>query len=427
MSFLSNLFGGTFESNAMDGDDLFSQKAWGEARLAYERALGKARDARQKDVEEVREKLKTCRLELARMRIEEADELAAQGFIEEAREILADIPAICDDESIRKEASEHGGRYDADEARRLASEGEDMTEEDLLAVIAGTWTEAQANEYASLPDSFREAILLGHDGKHARAAEIMKEVLGLEEPDVEPRYAYFELGKELAQAGMSEESMEMIDQFLTITQDDEEAVEMRMAAVTVKGSLLLDLNRVEEADEVLVAATKEIPGHHAPYLNLGVFLRNRGEMERSLAALEKAVELMGQMHPDFRVIREIGFTYLAMDRKDEAEQNLFAVVEHQASQGNHDQLDPEASVALARLYEEKNEIEKAADIFRHLAVGHDTVNHFTYNLESARLLNSLSNNPQLADRYLARARELASNDSEHMLVANVAGNGEADS
>ncbi len=427
MSFLSNLFGGTFESNAMDGDDLVSQKAWGEARLAYERALGKARDARPRDVEEVREKLKACRLELARIRIEEADELAAQGYVEEAREILADIPAICDDESIREEAGEHRSRYDADEARRLASEGEDMTEEDLLAVIAGTWTEAQAEEYASLPDSFREAILLGHDEKHERAAEIMKEVLGLEEPDVEPRYAYFELGKELAQAGMSEESMEMIDQFLTITQDDEEAVEMRMAAVTVKGSLLLDLNRVEEADEVLVAATKEIPGHHAPFLNLGVFLRNRGEMERSLAALEKAVELMGQMHPDFRVIREIGFTYLAMDRKDEAEQNLFAVVEHQASQGNHDQLDPEASVALARLYEEKNEIEKAADIFRHLAVGHDTRNHFTYNLESARLLSSLSVNPQLADRYLARARELASNDSEQMLVASIAGDEGVDS
>ena len=101
MSFFSNLFGGTFESNREDGDELFSQKAWGEARLAYERALGKARDARQKDVEEVREKLKTCRLELARMRIEEADELAEQGYIEEAREIIADIPAICDDESIR--------------------------------------------------------------------------------------------------------------------------------------------------------------------------------------------------------------------------------------------------------------------------------------------------------------------------------------
>ena len=52
------------------------------------------------------------------------------------------------------------------------------------------------------------------------------------------------------------------------------------------------------------------------------------------------------------------------------------------------------------------ELLQAADLYRHLALGYDTANHFTYNVEAARLLRQSgadppnSRAPDLAVRWL---------------------------
>ena len=63
----------------------------------------------------------------------------------------------------------------------------------------------------------------------------------------------------------------------------------------------------------VISMTRVAPGDHNVFLALGVYLRRREELEAAEKALTRAAELMGQMQPDFRVIRELGFTYLAMD------------------------------------------------------------------------------------------------------------------
>lgn len=424
MGFLSNLFGGTFESNRKDGDSLFDEKEWGEARLAYERAIKKSADATAQEIAAVKDRMAQCRLLLARGRIDSADELAYLGEIEEARSMLEDAVDICPKEEIVEAVAERKVRYEAEAARFLASEEDEMTEEELLAVMAGTWTEAQADEYASLPDEFRAALLKGHDGDHEGAAKIMSRVIDEYDLPDPLRFAHFELGKELIGVAEFEAAARELETFVELCEKDEESRELVMAALTMLGRVLITLKRTDDADRALVRSTRIAPDNHVAFLNLGVFLRNREELERSLESLEKAVVLMGQMNPDFRVIREIAFTYLAMGREDEAEKNLYAVIEHQASQGNHDQFDPEAAVPLARLYESRGEIEKASDLFRHLAVGHDTLNHYTYNLEAARLLKQGGKNQELSIRYLSRARELASTQEEREAVETLASDAE---
>lgn len=409
---MSNLFGGTFESNRDDGDSLFDAGAWGEARLAYERAMKKGGDTPGDQLEAVKEREAECRLMLAKVRIEEADSLADSGELEEARSLLEDAVDICKAAEVAEMIADRRTRYEAEAARQLAGEEEEMTEEELLAILAGTWIDSQAEEYASLPDEFRTALLMGHDGDHEGAAELIASVIEGEAAPLSPRYAHLELGKELVAAQRLEEAIGALNTFVELTEDEDEAEELIMGALTILGTVLLQLDRTDEADEALVRATRISTDNHVAFLNLGIFLRNRGELDRSLTALERAVELMGQMRPDFRVVREIAFTYMAMGRKEEAEKNLYAVIEHQASQGNHDQFDPEAAVPLARLYEKKGEIDMAADLFRHLAVGYDTANHYTYNLEAARLLKLRGGDPDLISRYSARAEELASDEDQ---------------
>ena len=117
------------------------------------------------------------------------------------------------------------------------------------------------------------------------------------------------------------------------------------------------------------------------------------------------------------MVREIGVTYLGLGKPKEAEENLFAVIEHSASLGEHEQIDPLAAIPLAKIYEGKGQLDKAASLYRHLAVGHDVAHHLAYNLEAARLLGAGGEKKDLIGRYLARAEELAGSDEEKAAVA----------
>jgi len=415
MSFFKKLFGGTFQSNREQADGLFAAGSFGEALLSYERALDKARGEPQvgpAELEAVAERVRTCRLELARARLADADALVEEGETRAALESLEDAAQICDAAEIAEAVAERKQRYEAEEARRLMGDEQEMTEEELLAVIAGTWTDDQADEYADLPDQFREALLARQDGDLERAAVLFASVVESPDLEYEPRYAHLELASTLAGLGRNDEAVATFDRFLEAVKDDADAAEVAAAALTAKGRTLLDLGRADEAEEQLQAATRLTPGSHVTFLNLGVFLRSRGEHQRSIDALRTAAELMGQMNPDFRVIREMGLTYLAMGSKREAEDTLYAVVEHYASRGIHEQLDPVAGVTLAKLYEEQGSFDKASDLYRHLAQGHDTANHFTYNLEAARLLGRAGADTALVERYISRAAELARGEQD---------------
>ncbi|HUT76613.1 MAG TPA: tetratricopeptide repeat protein [Polyangia bacterium] len=430
MSFFSSLMGGTFADNRVEGDRLRARGSLGEARMAYERALRKGKGVPEADLAAVRGVVAACRLELARRRLAEADGLAEAGEVDEAREILDELRDLCEAEEILAAVAERRTRYEAESARQMVDDAREMTEEELLAVIAGTWTEAQADEYAELPEEFVRALVASHDGEHARAAEMIRAVLESADLPIEPRHAWFELGRELAAAGDDPGAVAALERMLGTGDgavDEELDGEVTVAALTQLAQCLARIGKRPEAIAALERSTRTDPESHLPLLNLGIFLRSGpgerapSDLERALGVLERAVTLMGQLHPDFRVVRELGLTLLELGREDEAEQTLYAVVEHEASRGTHDQFDPLAAVPLARLYEKRGKLELAADIWRHLAVGHDVRNHFAYNREAARLLLAAGGDRALAGRYLSRAEELARTDEERAAVARVRG------
>jgi tetratricopeptide (TPR) repeat protein len=427
MSIFTKLMGGTFESNRDDGLALLEQGQIGEARLAFERALKKRKTASADEIELCRKRIRDCRQELATTRLRNADLAAGEGDFATAIEELENAREICDDPDIVDAINERFKEYDAMDARSLAGDSETINEEDLLTIIAGTWTEAQADEYASLPESITDAVLAGHDGDHKKSIPLLREIIDQAKLTISPKYIWFELGRELLGDDQFNESIEALDHFLNNVEsekpeDEEQAldlVRMQCMALGYKAGALVALERLDDAEQQLIESTRLASEDHTVFLGLGNFLRRRGKYEDALRALETAHELMGQMHPDIKVIRELGFTYLAMDNKKEAIASLAGVVEHHASRGEHSQFDPETTVALARLYEDNGEALRAADLFRHLAVGHDVKRHFEYNLEAARLLSSARAKAGLVQSYFTRASELAETEEQQTLLETI--------
>lgn len=152
-----------------------------------------------------------------------------------------------------------------------------------------------------------------------------------------------------------------------------------------------------------------LPEECSAYIQLGIFLREKERLDESLEVLRDGQEFMGSVRPNMNVVREIGLTLRALGQKDEAIDSLKAYLDFFAGQGDFN-FHPLAALPLAELYEEKEEFERAADIFRHLAKGSHTKGHFTYNAESARLLEK-TGDKKLARKYFTRALEIAPDEA----------------
>ncbi len=419
MSFLKNLFGGTFETHFDAGEALFEEGRLGEAKLCYEKALGRRKDAPEGSVKRAEQQIAICSQQLAETKLAEADETARGGDLEGALLLLQDAREISQDPKILEAIQERVRSYEAEDTRRLVEDSEELSEEELMTIIAGTWTDAQAEEYAAMPEDLEAAFLAAHDGEHEKAVEVIKGILARDDLTETPKYLYLELGRAQVMCEQFQDAVEMLDTFLKAVDGDKDATEVKVQACDIKAVALAAMERFDEAEEQLRVATAITPEDHRVFLKLGVFLRGRERFSKAVGALEKARELMGQMQPDFTVIRELGFTYLAMERKEEAKACLTSVIEHLASRGEHNQFDPQTTVALASLREETGEPMLAADLYRHLAVGYDTRNHFVYNAEAARLLKAAGADEALVDRYVTRAMELVSSDEQRDVLNKI--------
>lgn len=421
MAWLKKILGGTFESNLERGDELLAEGHVGEAKLAFDKALARAKGQPGEAVDSVRRKARDCRLALARQRLEEADAEIADRRYGEAEELLSDAAQICDEPEILEEIQQRREKFSADDVREDEPGGHELSEDEILEIIAGTWVEGQRDEYASCFDFISEALLKAQDGEHEAAAKMLEEVVESNALPVAPRYLHLEIAKELAAAGDFQRAVERLDAFEAAVAELDVSEELRIGACHLRAVCLDAQDRHEEAKAEYIRATKIAPEQHRVFLTLGVYLKSRGEHDSALRALLRASTLMGQMQPDFTVIRELGMTYLALGRKEEAFGNLSAVIEHQASRGEHDRFDPESALVLAKLYEEKGQLDRAADLYRHLAVGYDTKNQFVYNYEAARLLKENKNAPELVERYVARALELSADEEQRATVLRLRG------
>lgn len=417
MSFFAKLFGGTFETNRDEGEAHFAAGHWGEARIAYGRALDKAKDASVDEKEKLRARIHACKLALAKIRLEDADSYTEAGRLEEAAEVLDDVLEISSAPELRAVVEERRKHLQVLHQRHLLGAAEEMSEEDVLAVIAGTWTEAQAMEMAEAPEEVHRALLLAHDGHHEQAAELLAQVVTRGDLSRTPCYLQWELANRYISAGNLPQATESLALFLeACTAAEPEDLKLRVTAHLLRARLLAKLERYDDVQEHWQQAKRLLPGSHEVFLSVGVMQRERGDFDASLASLEKARELMGQLKPDISVIREMGLTYIAKGDRRSAKETFESIIEHFASKGDHEMIDPRSALVLAKLHEEDGDLLRAADLVRHLAAGHDIDNHFQYNLEAARLLRRGGADEQVVAPYLERATLLAETEEGKALL-----------
>jgi Tfp pilus assembly protein PilF len=415
MSFFKRLLGGDFDSNRAEGDEQFAAERWGDAKLAYERALGKGKSAPEDARSGIAARIVECRRKLAAVLAERGEGALAAGELEaavEAFEGAVDVaPEAADKERYRKLID----RLHAADARAAAENPGDASEDDRYEVLSADWDDEQLDEYESYGDAFKGAYLAIHEAPDieqvGKALEALQALCAEHADDA--CYLHLEIGRALLRLGRREEGAGALRKLLAALPEGE-GDRARIHSHVALAEVAMEANDDAGAEKELRAAAEVAPDLTAGHLRLGQFLRLRGRHPEAGEALEAAARTMGELRPDVRVLREIGLNQAALGDEETALETLEGIVQLQAAQDNLD-LDPATAIALAGLHEKRGDPERAADFYRHLAKGSDVAHHFEYHREAARLLRA-HGKEALAREHLVKAREIAPDDAARTAV-----------
>ncbi len=410
MSFFKKLFGGrSFADEMAEGDSLFEQDRWAEARLSYERAVDTAKDG--DDTARAEERMNECLDSLARARIAEADRLLENDHLDLAEAELQNAIELAASDAIRIEARRKIETLEQEDAvRNQADIPDEMSDEDRWALLAGNWEEDQLDEYDDYGETFRDAILAMHDNEGEAAREALEEIADEFEGTV---YLWLEIGRARALCEDYDGAEEALRTFLEELPEGEGGA-ARMSARASLASLRDRAGDEEGAIAELEAAMDEFPEEPTPFLMMGRFLFDKEHFEESAAVLEAGTQLLDPDRTDWRYLEQLGLALAEAGELERAGAYLDEVIAFFVSLRRHDralEYPPQTATTRAAIHEEAGEFQKAADLYRTLAEGSDTENHLEYHREAARLLLLLDLDED-ARRMLTRALALVEDDEE---------------
>jgi tetratricopeptide (TPR) repeat protein len=411
MSFLRRLWGGrSAAEERAEADRLFQNRSFFEARQAYERALDRARD--DADLRAHCEaRLAACADALAEQRIEEAARLREGGELDLARAELATAIELARSPAVREKALRAAALLEGRDAVEQATETE-LSDDERWAVIAGTWDQAQMDEYDAYGEDFRAALLALHDGRVKEARRVLERLA--EEHADDAVYLWVEVGRARFRDEDEEGCAQALRRFLERVDEDDRSQE-RLQAHLVLCALADKAGDEEKAIEWLHKAVDAMPDDPRAYLQLGAFLRQKGYPEEAIEVLEAAIDRMDGDRPSWEAYQELGLAKRDAGHDEDAIELLEKVI-HFFVTRSHLDFPPSAALPLAQLYEKLGRKERAADLYRSLASGSDRANHLQYHLEAARVLSELGLLAE-ARRMLTRAAALA--ESKPDVVAAV--------
>ena len=412
VTLLKRLLGGrSAEEERALGQKLLGEGDAGGAKLAFERALQKAKDPAPPFTDEVKKGIRTARDAIAASRLGEARRYLESGDISLARTELEGALEVVSGEKLRAEAQNLvDGLERSDAIARAAPVA--ASADEILAAMAGSWEEAQADEYDTLGEPLERALLALHDRDARRALEHLNQLLDEAE---EPRYLWYEVGRahfelEEPTGAEIEEGADALRTFLECL-DEHEGGDARLVAHLLLARLADRQGEVDDAVGELEAAAAALDNDPRPYKELGAYLRSKGRGAEAVEVLELALQ-GSEDTPDWAFITELGLAYEAAGKRAAAIETLEGVLQTLAAQRRLD-FPPVTALPLARIHEEEGNLERAADLFRTLCEGSDRENHASYHYEAGRLLRKLELDDE-ARRMLKRAQALAADLSERL-------------
>lgn len=381
----------------------FATADFGAAKLAFERALERMPDGAA-DRARLEGRIADARDGIARQRLAEGARLLALGNAELARVELDGALEVAATPTLRDEAR---AALDALEHREAVTGAADveLTDEDRRALIVGQWSDAQAEELEPYGDALLDALLAIADGRASEGRSVLEALL---EKAEDPCFLLREVGLARAADDDLDGAVEAFTRYLAALPEDGPE-ELLLGARHQLAALASAKGDHEGALEHLWAGVEAAPEDVRAYKTLGAVLRQLGRNDEAAEVLGTGLELL-EGRPDWQLFQELGLAHEGAGRKAEAKSWLDRVVSLFKAQQSLD-IPPPTALALARMYEAEGRLDRAADLFRLLAMGSDRERHGLYHREAGRLLLALDLRDE-ARKMLKRAEALLEDDPE---------------
>jgi tetratricopeptide (TPR) repeat protein len=385
-----SLLGGLFKRRTLQElwaeiEAMFAAGRFGDAKIACDRLEGRAEKEDPALAERVKARAAECCDRIADARILEAANLARGGHLDLAREELRHAVETARSADVLARAHSVEKSFEQRDARRqVAARSVELSREERLELLGGTWEPLQAEELLGYGDAMADALIDLEDGKAAQALATM---LRLAENQAGAAYLWLEIARARGQLGELAAAEEALRTFLVRIGPDEGGT-TRLLSHRELARLCHERGDKEGAIRELEAAAEALEDDPRPLLELGNYLRLIERPREAIEVLEMCADAFGDNTVEWPVTMELGLACAEAGDKDRAMSALESVVQGLVAQGNLD-LPPPAAVALAKLHEEKGNLARAADLYGSLARGGDAAHHGDYVREASRLLDAL--------------------------------------
>lgn len=374
MSFLKFLSGPTSEKLEKKGDALFNSGSWGEAKLEYERALGKARKEgtlTRHRTEHLSLKITNTKEALAKAHQKAAEDLIEGGYYDDARSYISLALEISSDENRIQEltmlsrnvvslqqavadqelAEEYYGLADEEPADVF----HDTTPDEQYHALCGTLPLEIQETYLSYGENFKIGYLALNDGDFETAAAYLSRAMA---EDSNPAgYISLELATAYLHLGRRGEARQLLLPFLKHHPET-------LPAYQLLCDIYWEEKEFDQADAMIDSVPEKLSDSLAVLLLRGetryqagdfektkalyqTFLDNRGWEDEVAIALARAHEASGENERARLIYREIMGRCTGCGAKIDPEvKHRYAELSYAA--GNHDADVLELYLSLAR-------------------------------------------------------------------------------
>ncbi|MEE8541702.1 MAG: tetratricopeptide repeat protein [Desulfobacterales bacterium] len=286
MSILKLFSGPSAEKLEQKGDALFEAGLWGQARLAYDRAIHKLENQTGdtgNDQERIAGKFLRSGEALAREHGQNAESFIAGGHLDEAKELLALALEITADAGFKKELEDRLHQLalqQGPEAREELPEfpyapeeadhnTEETSEDDYFFALCGPLPEEVRDVYFEYGEDFRSGYIALNRGDFQTAAEDLSRAM---EQNPQPdSYTPLELAAAYLNLDRLNEAQTLLENFLHYHPQT-------LPAYQLLCEIYWDQNNFLRVDALLSSVTDELAGSLAFVLLKGETLRRSGNL-----------------------------------------------------------------------------------------------------------------------------------------------------
>jgi predicted Zn-dependent protease len=410
MSIFKLFSGKTPEEHEQKGDELFSFDLWGKAKIEYERALDKLEKISPQNYElktRLQEKIHQAKEALALGHEQNADDLIASGFYDDARELyilaqeLTENPEQKKDlETKLKELDFQLDRTvkenlpDLDVEAQKDQEPESLEQEDeYFRALCGTLPNEVQKDYLTYGNNFKNGYLALNRGDFAIAVDYLYRAMQ-ENPSADS-YIPLELATAYLNLGKHAEARQLLEDFL-------ENKPQALPAYQLLCEIFWERKAFDQANALLSSVPEELTESIAVYILKGETLFHAGNFSAAKEFYRNFLETYGWNE---LIARALAKTHEAMNELANA-RNVYRQIMDQCS-SCHVRLDPYIKQRYADLCFDSG-MYTAEILELYLSLAREVPANATDYFEKVSRIYTAQGNEGEARRFRAIAEKLAS-------------------